>query len=117
MTNLMVPNEQMWRKLVRSGALISASFDAGQPEMFAKVRRGARSDVVLRNLDVLFDEAHVSGTGNIYLNVVVQPASLSELTVIAAHAARASAYVCTSTRSSSTKATPSLPTWVEAPAP
>jgi MoaA/NifB/PqqE/SkfB family radical SAM enzyme len=89
-TNLTVPNEQMWRRLVRSGALIAVSFDAGEPETFARVRRGARLDRVLRNLDVMVDEAHASGMGtdNMHLNVIVQPASLPELTVIAGHAAR-----------------------------
>ena len=89
-TNLTVPNEAMWRRLVRSGALIAVSFDAGEPETFARVRRGARMDRVLRNLDILVDEAHATGMGtdNIHLNVIVQPAALPELTVIAEHAAR-----------------------------
>jgi radical SAM protein with 4Fe4S-binding SPASM domain len=89
-TNLTVSNEPMWRRLVRSGALISVSFDAGEKETFGKVRRGADLDVVLRNLEILVDEANVSGvgTGNIHLNVIVQPASMFELTTIARHAAR-----------------------------
>lgn len=89
-TNLAVPNEQMWRRLVRSGALIAVSFDAGEAEAFAKVRGGARLDRVVRNLDILVDEAHASGLGtdNIHLNVIVQPAALSQLTLIAEHAAR-----------------------------
>ncbi|MGK4579220.1 radical SAM protein [Kitasatospora sp. HPMI-4] len=89
-TNLTAFHEATWRKLVRSGALISVSFDAGERETFGKVRRGADMNVVLRNLEVLVDEAHASGvgTGNIHLNVTVQPAALDELTTIAKHAAR-----------------------------
>ncbi|PRY36948.1 radical SAM protein [Umezawaea tangerina] len=83
-TNLTVPNEQLWRKLVRSGALIAVSFDAGEPETFEILRKGAKFDVVMRNLRILADEARVSGVGtdNIHLNVVVQPAALAELTQI-----------------------------------
>jgi MoaA/NifB/PqqE/SkfB family radical SAM enzyme len=89
-SNLTAFNEPTWRKLVRSGALLSVSFDAGEQETFGKVRRGADMRAVLRHLDVLVDEAHASGvgTGNIHLNVVVQPASLDELTTIATYAAR-----------------------------
>ncbi|HEX6344828.1 radical SAM protein [Umezawaea sp.] len=83
-TNLTVPNEELWRKLVRGGALIAVSFDAGEPETFEVLRKGAKFDVVLRNLRILADEARVSGVGTdgIHLNVVVQPAALPELTRI-----------------------------------
>jgi radical SAM protein with 4Fe4S-binding SPASM domain len=83
-TNLTVPNEQLWRKLVRSGSLIAVSFDAGEAETFEVLRKGAKFDVVMRNLEILADEGRVSGigTGNIHLNVVVQPAALPELTKI-----------------------------------
>jgi radical SAM protein with 4Fe4S-binding SPASM domain len=83
-TNLTVSNEELWRKLVRSGALIAVSFDAARPETFASLRGGAKLDVVLDNLRILVDEGRASGvgTGNIHLNVVVQRDALEELSEI-----------------------------------
>ncbi|MEO3745651.1 radical SAM protein [Plantactinospora sp. B5E13] len=83
-TNLTVPNEALWRKLVRSGASIVVSFDAARPETFALLRGGARLDVVLDNLRILVDEGRASGMGtdNIHLNVVVQRNALEELSEI-----------------------------------
>lgn len=89
-TNLTVPNEAMWRRLVSTNSLIAVSFDASEPDTFAALRPGAKLDVILRNLDVMVDEAKVSGVGTdgIHLNVVVQPAGIAELTGIVRHAAR-----------------------------
>lgn len=89
-TNLTVSNEDLWRGLVRNRALIAVSFDAGDPDTFQILRRGAKFDVVLRNLEILADEALRSGVGTagIHLNVVVQPAALPSLTEIVRLAAR-----------------------------
>jgi MoaA/NifB/PqqE/SkfB family radical SAM enzyme len=89
-TNATVPNEALWRRLVRSGALIAVSFDAARTETFAALRPGARLDVVLQNLEIMADEGRASGVGtdNIHLNVVVQSAALAELSGIVRHAAR-----------------------------
>ncbi|MFI9388543.1 radical SAM protein [Kutzneria sp. NPDC052558] len=80
-TNLTVPNEDMWRKLVRNRALIGVSFDAGDQETFELLRRGAKFPVVKRNLEILADEGRESGVGTdgIHLNVVIQPAALPNL--------------------------------------
>ncbi|MFD6693689.1 radical SAM protein [Micromonospora aurantiaca (nom. illeg.)] len=89
-TNLTVPNEVLWRRLVSTRSLIAVSFDAAEPETFAALRPGAKLNVILRNLEILADEAAVSGVGTagIHLNVVVQPAAIAELTGIVRHAAR-----------------------------
>lgn len=83
-TNLTVPNEGMWRKLVRHGAFIAVSFDAASPETFAALRRGAKLAAILANLRILADEARTSGvgTGRIHLNVVVQHQAIPELSQI-----------------------------------
>ncbi|WP_207926103.1 radical SAM protein [Actinocrispum wychmicini] len=80
-TNLTVPNEALWRRLVRHHALILVSFDAARADTFATLRRGAKLAVVLRNLEVMVDEARRSGVpvDTIRLNVVVQPQAIPEL--------------------------------------
>jgi MoaA/NifB/PqqE/SkfB family radical SAM enzyme len=89
-TNGTVPNEAMWRRLVRTGSLIAVSFDAAEPATFAALRPGAKLDIILKNLEIMVDEGHTSGIGtdNIHLNVVVQPGALAELSGIVRHAAR-----------------------------
>ncbi|OCC10564.1 radical SAM protein [Streptomyces sp. PTY087I2] len=80
-TNLTVPNERLWRHLVRNRSLITVSFDAAEEATFAALRTGAKLRTILRNLEILADEARVSGVGTdgINLNVVVQAAALDEL--------------------------------------
>jgi radical SAM protein with 4Fe4S-binding SPASM domain len=89
-TNGTVPNEALWRRLVRTGSLIAISFDAAEAETFTALRPGARLEAILQNLEIMVDEGHASGVGtdNIHLNVVVQPAALAEMTGIVRHAAR-----------------------------
>jgi radical SAM protein with 4Fe4S-binding SPASM domain len=80
-SNLTVPNEDLWRKLVRSGSLIGVSFDAADAETFATLRRGAKLSTILQNLETIADEGRRSGVGtdNVHLNVVVQSAAIKEL--------------------------------------
>ncbi|MCF6473396.1 radical SAM protein [Nonomuraea sp. MG754425] len=89
-TNLTLRNEALWRRLVSAGSLIAVSFDASDARTFAAVRGGAKLDVVLRNLEILADEAERSGVGTelIHLNVVVQSPALGELSGIIETAAR-----------------------------
>ncbi|SHG27389.1 radical SAM protein [Streptoalloteichus hindustanus] len=88
-TNLTVPNESLWRSLVRHRALIAVSFDAATATTFARLRRGSKLPVILDNLAVLVDEARRvgAGTGGIQLNVVVQPSAVPELPAIVGIAA------------------------------
>lgn len=89
-TNLTVSNEAMWRRLVSTGSLISVSLDTTDEELLHQLRRGAKLPVILRNLEILADEARASGTdpANIHLNVVVQTAALPSLHEIVHLAAR-----------------------------
>ncbi|MFF5185763.1 radical SAM protein [Streptomyces sp. NPDC000345] len=89
-TNLTVPNEELWRKLMRHKALIAVSLDAAEQSTLSVLRRGAKLDVILRNLEILADEGRACGTGtdNVHLNVVVQPAALGELREIVRLAGR-----------------------------
>ncbi|MFI1735825.1 radical SAM/SPASM domain-containing protein [Streptomyces acidicola] len=89
-TNLSVPNERLWRHLVRNRALIAVSFDAAEEATFESLRHGAKFRTILRNLEILADEARVSGVGtdNIHLNVVVQAQALGELSQIVTLAGR-----------------------------
>ncbi|MFI5777523.1 SPASM domain-containing protein [Nocardia sp. NPDC051570] len=88
-TNLTVPNEQLWRKLVRNKAFLSVSFDAATEETLAVLRPGAKLRSILDNLDIIADEASVSGVGldRVNLNVVVQQQGIGELKQIVALAA------------------------------
>lgn len=88
-TNLTVPNERLWRRLMREQALLAVSLDAAEEETLAVLRRGAKLPVILRNLEILADEARIAGVGtdNVHLNVVVQAAALEELDRIVALAA------------------------------
>ncbi|WP_017593082.1 radical SAM protein [Nocardiopsis potens] len=83
-TNLTVPNEELWRTLVRNDALILVSFDAARSRTFAELRRGARLPVIMRNLEILVDEGRRSGVGTdgVQLNVVVQAAAIPEIPAI-----------------------------------
>ncbi|NJQ03067.1 radical SAM protein [Streptomyces zingiberis] len=89
-TNLSVPNEEMWRHLVRNRALIAVSFDAGEEKTFETLRSGAKFRTIVRNLEILADEGRASGVGtdNVHLNVVVQEAALEELSQIVTLAGR-----------------------------
>jgi MoaA/NifB/PqqE/SkfB family radical SAM enzyme len=85
-TNLTVPNEQLWRTLVRNRAFISVSFDAATEETLAVLRPGAKLTSIMDNLAIIADEARISGIGldRVNLNVVVQPRGIAELTQIVA---------------------------------
>lgn len=80
-TNLTVPKEAMWRRLVRENALIAVSYDAADPMTFAALRGGAKLAVVQRNLAAMADECERTGVpkSNVHLNVVVQQEMASEI--------------------------------------
>jgi len=80
-TNLTVPNEELWRTLVRNRAFIAVSLDAATQESLSVVRRGAKLATILNNLHVIADEARVScvDLDRVHLNVVVQPPAIGEL--------------------------------------
>ncbi|KAA2264183.1 radical SAM protein [Solihabitans fulvus] len=88
-TNLTVPNEDVWRTLVRNRGFISVSLDAATQETLAVLRTGAKLQAILDNLAIIADEARVSGVGldRVNLNVVVQQQGIGELTRIVALAA------------------------------
>lgn len=89
-TNLTVRNDQLWRRLASSNAIIAISFDAATPETFARLRPGSRLPQILANLDVIVSECRAVGLplDDIYFNVVAQAEALDEVPAIVDIAAR-----------------------------
>lgn len=80
-TNLSVMNDDLWRYLVELDFIIAVSFDASSPATFSQLRRGAKLDRILQNLQTMIDHCRKLGksTEGIYLNVVIQSSALSEI--------------------------------------
>lgn len=83
-SNLTKTDDYLWRTLAKANCILGISFDAGTKDTFESIRRGARFETVIANINKLIEFARLYNghTDDICLSTVVQEYNLNELHLI-----------------------------------
>lgn len=83
-SNLTKRDAHLWRTLAKAKCIMGISFDGGTKNTFEYIRRGARFETVISNIERLteFNRRYNGHTENICLSTVVQKHNLHELHLI-----------------------------------
>lgn len=78
-TNLSLPRDAIWEKMVDQNFALGFSCDGATAETFEKIRVGSRFDRTLHNLELITDRIKSGGRGTLYFIVTVQKQNFHEL--------------------------------------
>lgn len=78
-TNLSLPRDAVWEKMVDQGFVMGFSCDAATAQTFEKIRVGSRFDRTLHNLELITNRIKSTGRGTLYFIVTVQKQNFHEL--------------------------------------
>lgn len=83
-SNLTKRDDRIWDLLAEVQCYVGISFDGGTKETFERIRRGARFESVIANIQRLADQSryHHGTSGNLCLSTVVQGLNVHELPLI-----------------------------------
>lgn len=87
-TNLSLPKDEIWDRMVQNGFILGISFDASTKETFETIRKRSRFEVILHNLEVLQTSRKTHQKGFDYFIVTVQKKNIFELKGIVEIAAK-----------------------------
>lgn len=87
-TNLSLPRDQVWERMMRAGFMLGVSLDAATPKTFEEIRVRSHFSTILRNLELVTDCARRFDLGHVYFIVTVQKRNVDELEQIIELAAR-----------------------------
>ncbi|MGZ3698561.1 MAG: radical SAM protein, partial [Bdellovibrionota bacterium] len=78
-TNLSLPRDATWEKMIKNGFILGFSCDAGTKETFERIRVRSHFDKIVHNLGVVSDSIKKYKKGFIYFIVTVQKMNIAEL--------------------------------------
>lgn len=87
-TNLSLPRDETWQKMIQLGFTLGFSCDAGSAEPFERIRRRSRFDTIVHNLEVVSDAIRRENRGLLYFISTIQKSNIQELRPIVELAAR-----------------------------
>lgn len=87
-TNLSVPRDLVWERMMRMGFMLGVSIDAATQKTFEEIRVRSHFHTIIHNLELVTDCARRFNQGHVYFIVTVQKRNVEELEQIVALAAR-----------------------------
>jgi hypothetical protein len=78
-SNMSLPRDDVWDRMMRCRFVIGASIDAATAETFERIRRGADFKRIRHNLHVVSDSIRRHGSGSLYFISVIQRSNAHEM--------------------------------------
>lgn len=78
-SNMSLPRDDVWDRMMRSRFVVGASIDAATAESFERIRRGADFRRIRHNLHVVSDSIRRHGSGSLYFISVIQRSNAHEM--------------------------------------